>query len=787
MRKYFATIVFIFGCLGCLIPNQLLAQELLKEIRIEGIQRVTYAKLLASTDLRQGRNFNEKDISKAIKDIFNSGYYSNVDISHKNGIVNIQVTELPSINEISVKGSKLIKEQQILDVLEDGGIRKGEILKNTEFEIILKELTALYAQQGRYGTKIEGDLEELEGGNRVNININIIEGTAAKITKIKIAGNKAFKDRELKSLLSLKEIRRFNSNSAKVKYSRTALIADIDTLTRYYLNNGYARVVVSNNIVSINRKKDLIAVYLEIDEGKKYTINKINIIGNTIVPREDLLNDLNAQASGLFRQSDITRSSDLIINRLGIEGYGLAKVNTRYEYNDLLGIIDVNFYVLPGQKTYIRNIEITGNKKSKHTALRRYLSQYEGSPYSTIDVQRSLAAIRRLPYIASVQVERRAIPNKPDQLDLIFIIEEAQSGNVGGGLFYSDVDGVSLSFSYSDANFYGSGNSLSGQIKYGRISQELGFNLRQPFINIDGVSANYFLNFRSIDFDQANIANYALLSTRVGVGFGYPISFTDRINYGLSFSNTNIATGSSARQEIGNYTDRHGSSYLDAAFTTTISHNSLNRGFKPTKGHRTSLSTGLRFPLDNNNRVPIYESSLYHISYVQLDREIDELAFSFGFSVNFFDTWYEGDNLYLPFYNHYFAGGTGSVRGFASSSLGPRGTGNNGRATSSSQGGNLRALGRTEFIFPLGAATNSVSNLRSSIFWDLGNVFNTRCIIQEPYCEIPVSYDQLRQSVGLSLRWYIQLFPLAFSISKPLNARDDDRTMDFQFSFGNIN
>lgn len=784
--RVLAPVILTILVIGLLFSNQIQAQEILKEIRIEGIQRVTYARLLASTDLRQGQKFDEQDISQAIKDIFNSGYYSDVVIRNEGGIVYITVTELPVINEINIKGSKLIKDKQILEVLEQGGIREGEILKNSEFEIILKELKALYAQQGRYGSQIEGNLEELEAGNRVNININIIEGTAAKIIKINIAGNKAFSDRDLKALLGLKERRKFNSQSAKVKYSRTALIADIDTITRYYLNNGYARVSIVDNIVSINRKKDLISISLEINEGKRYSINSLNIVGDTIVPRDELLASLPTRQGNTFSQNSVSASGDLIINLLGREGYGLANVNTRYEYNDLLGNIDVYFYVLPGQKTYIRNIELTGNKKSKHTGLRRYLRQYEGAPYSSTDVQRSLTSIRRLSYILSARVERIPIPNRPDQLDLLFVIEEAQSGNVGGGLFYSDVDGVSLSFSYADNNFFGGGNSFNSQIKYGRISQELGFSLNQPFINLDGVSANYFLRFRNIDFDEASIANYALSSTQVGVGFGYPISFTDRINYGISFADATVASGSTAQREIANYTARHGKEYQDFSFTTTISHNSLNRGFKPTKGHRTSFSLGLQFPIDNseNPRPPVYESSLNHLTYFKLNKKVDELAISLGFNINFFDTWYEEEDLYLPFYRNYFAGGPNSVRGYTASSLGPRSTNSGGGASSGSQGGNLRTLGRAEFIFPFGRISNDVSSVRSSLFWDIGNVFNTRCIVKATYCEIPVSYEELRQSAGLSLRWYIQFLPLTFSISTPLNAQDGDRTMDFQFSFG---
>lgn len=780
-------VIFIALFLALILYSPLAAsQERVKEIQVYGLQRVTLGRLLSSMEIRQGTVITDKDISQAVKDVFSTGYFDDVSITQQQGIVYIKVSELPAINEIIIKGSKLIKEEQIKEVLESSGIQEGEILRNAQFEIILNELEALYAEQGRYGTKIEATTEVLAEGNVVNININIVEGNPAKIARINILGNKAFRDKELKELMSLRARGKWNSQGSKIKYSRTKLVADLDTLTQYYLNNGYAKAVIVDNVVSINKDRDLININIQISEGKRYKLKSLQIIGDTIVPKQDIFARLTIEEGNFFSQQAISASNSLIVDILGDKGYGLAATNTVYEYDDLLGTISANIYVQPGQKTYIRNIDFIGNKKSQHTALRRYLQQYEGSPYSSSSVARSLSAIRRLPYVANAQVERKAIANQPDKVDLLFIIEESPSGNIGGGLFYSDLDGISLSFSFTDNNFYGKGNSFSSNIKYGRVSQEIGFSIGQPFINLDGVSANYFLRYRETDFDVANIANYALTSATMGVSFGYPISFNNRINYGLSFNNLNIFQGTNPQQEISNYTRIYGDKYSDAAFTTTVSHNSLNRGFKPTDGRRTSFSLGFQVPIDGGERPTIYEASLNHITYFKLSPSIDELAFSIRFNLAHFNTWQTGENVYLPFYKRYYLGGANSVRGFQPNSLGPRSTTSAGRASTSSQGGNLLILGRTEFIFPLTGLSNDVSNIRTSLFWDIGNVFNTRCIVKEPHCEIPITYKELRQSIGFSLRWYIQFFPLTFSISSPINAQENDRTLGFQFSFGDL-
>ena len=765
------------------------AAEQVREIKVDGLQRVTLGRLLAATEIRQGIAISDKELSQAIKDIFATGYFEDVKIEFKDGVLHIILVELPAIQDINIKGSKLIKEDQIREVLEASRIKEGEILINTQYELILSELKSLYAEQGRYGTTIEAEPEKLSEGNLVNINIEINEGNPAIIARINILGNKAFRDRRLKNLMKLRARNKWNTQGNTIKYSRTQLIADLDIIRRHYLNNGYAKVEIEDNVVNINRRKDLININIQITEGKKYKIDEVQIIGDTIIPREELFSILSVKKDNFFSQNEVSDSSDLILDVLGNEGYGLAKVNTIYDYDDLLGIIDINFYILPGQRTYIRNIEIVGNKKTQHTALRRYIRQYESAPYSSRLVSRTLSAIRRLPSVLNARVERKEVPNHPDKLDLVFVIEEGPSGNIGGGIFYSDLSGFSLSFSYSDNNFYGKGNSFSSDIRYSRASHELGLNFRQPFINLDGVSASYFIRYRNFNFAEVDIANYALVTTTAGVSFGYPFTFNDRISYGLSYRDIGIVLGNSPQREITRYSGLYGTDYDDASFDITVNHNSLNRGFKPTAGHRTSFSLALEGAVDGTERPDIYEVTLDHTTYFKLSPTIDELAISLGFRLAYFDTWEEneeGRDIYLPFYKHYYAGGINSVRGFSPSSLGPRNTLSDGSPSFSSQGGNTRILGRSEFIFPLGTLSNDQTTLRSSFFWDIGNVFNTKCIVQEPHCEIPITYEELRQSVGFSLRWYIAFLPLSFAISSPLNAKDGDRTVGFQLSLGNI-
>lgn len=758
------------------------AEFFIDKIETRGLQRVTYGRLLSVTQLEANQVVTDKDIAAAIKDIFATGFFNNVSVQRQDTTLIISVDERPSIEDIIIEGNKLIKTEQFLDALNLNGIKKGSILQLSRFNLILNELTALYAEQGRYGTKISTETETLNG-NRIILTIIVQESKAAQVVQINIVGNEYFSDQQLEKLMSIKKRNKWNKASAKNQYSRQKLAADLDSLRQHYLNAGFARIEIKNNIVTINSAKDLIAINIDIDEGRRFTINNIRLVGDTIIPKEELREHLTIESGEVFNQAKIEASSNAIIERLGEEGYGLVETNSLYSYQDAQGQLDITFYVRPGQKTYVRRIQFVGNKKSIHTSLRRSILQMEGAPYSASNIRISLARLRRISYLEDARLDKVNVPGQPDQVDLLITVKEAPSGSVGGGLIYNDVTGLSLSLDYADRNFYGSGNSFSSSFSYSESQQALNFRYTQPFLTLDGLSASYFLRFRIQDFNEADIGNYAVQSSTAGFSFGYPVSLNSRLNYGLEVTNIGLTLGQNRSLEIDEYTDRYGKDYTDLSLFNSYSYNNLNRGFKPTSGNDMTLSWALGFPTER--RPSYYKVGLNHKTYVDLSENIDELAMMFGVRINYFDIW--AKDGFIPFYEHYFAGGVTTVRGYGGSSLGPtssRSQGGKAVSSGSSLGGNFLTAFRTEFIFPIPGLSDDASGLRSSLFWDLGNVFNTNCIIKEPHCEIPIAYDQLRQSVGITLRWYIQFFPLSFVWSHPLNPAEEDRINRFQFTIG---
>lgn len=779
MRALLATF-----CLALFIP-QLQAQEFfIQNIHVEGLHRITFGRLLGATELQPYSFMDETDIATALKDIFATGFFDDVSIHREDDRLIILVQERPSIEEINIEGNKLIKTAELLDALRLSGIKQGEIFQSNKFNIMLHELEALYAEQGRYGTQVTATTDIL-AGNRVRLNLSVVESDAAQVIQINIVGNEHFSNNELRKLINIKRRKRWSKSSAKSQYSRQKLTADLDSIRSHYLNNGFARVTITDSIVAINSAKNLIAISIHIEEGKRYVMDRIRIAGDTILNKSTLEPQLRLAAGDIFSQAKVEESSNAIIARLGEAGYGLAQVNSLYSYKEIEGKLDLTLYVRPGQKTYVRRVQFVGNKKSTHTALRRHIIQMEGAPYSAENTRISLARLRRLSYIKDVQLSRRSIPGHPDQLDLQFTIKEGPSGNIGGGLIYNDVTGLSLNLEYADRNFYGTGNSLSSSVSYSDMQQGLNFRYTQPYLTLDGLRASYFLRFLITDFEAADIGNYALQSSAAGFSLGYPVSNNGRISYGFEASEIHLQLGSNPSTEINRYTVRYGNDYTDLSLISSYSYNNFNRGFKPTAGNSFLLSTGFGFP--TNERPSYYEIKLRDNKYFKLSRNIDELSIQLGFNLAYLDSWDSAS--YLPFYKHYYAGGITTIRGYAGSSLGPTSSiksNQTGEQISSggSLGGNLLTNARVEFIFPFPGLSNDVTNLRTSFFWDIGNVFNTRCIVQKPHCEIPYAYDNLKQSAGFMLRWYIQYFPITLVWAYPLNPDEEDRITRFVFAIG---
>ena len=702
-----------------------------------------------------------------------------------------------------------MKTEQLLESLDGVGIKEGEVYKRSTLEKVKSELVRSYASNGRYGAGVE--IEEItKPRNRIDINIIVDEGNSAKIKKINIIGNEIFTDEELLDSFELSEGSFFSFLSNNNQYSREKLVGDIETLESYYRDRGYLKFSIESSQISLSRDKKSIFITFNVNEGKKYTINNVNIIGEIPFEENIYINILENLKKETYSQAQITSIEEFFVDVLGNRGYAFAEVKGDTETIDDSNQVDLTFAVIPGKKTYTRKILFTGNHVTQDEVLRREMRQFEGAWSSNNSIEAGKVRLERLGYFKEVNVETLPVVGTEDQIDIVYSVEEETTGSVGGNLGYSDF-GLMLGFNLQEQNFLGSGNTVGIGINKNIYSESYNISFVDPYATEDGVSLGYNLYFRETDYGEFNVANYLTNSNGLGAQFGYPISDITRLGFSLTYDKTDIDIGTLPAREIYDFVAAEGNLFETLSAQASWQRVTLNRGLFPTSGSSTVLSLSATIPGSDLN---YYRANIRQRYYRPLS---NNFVFGFQGELGYLNAY--GDTEETPFFQNFYAGGPRSLRGFESNTLGPRSTDApcyefnyeeetcpnlidtdgdgvldspyiNPYANTTSRyrdrpiGGNIKIEGSLQLIFKLPIIEDQRS-IRSAFFLDFGNVFSDNCRDYQINCYKP-SVDDLRYSYGVGVTWITGFGPLSLAIAKPSNAGPQERTEEFQFTVGNV-
>jgi outer membrane protein insertion porin family len=696
-----------------------------------------------------------------------------------------------------------------LESLDGVGIKEGEVYKRSTLEKVKSELVRSYASNGRYGAGVE--IEEItKPRNRIDINIIVDEGNSAKIKKINIIGNEIFTDEELLDSFELSEGSFFSFLSNNNQYSREKLVGDIETLESYYRDRGYLKFSIESSQISLSRDKKSIFITFNVNEGKKYTINDVNIIGEIPFEENIYINILENLKKETYSQAQITSIEEFFVDVLGNRGYAFAEVKGDTETIDDSNQVDLTFAVIPGKKTYTRKILFTGNHVTQDEVLRREMRQFEGAWSSNNSIEAGKVRLERLGYFKEVNVETLPVVGTEDQIDIVYSVEEETTGSVGGNLGYSDF-GLMLGFNLQEQNFLGSGNTVGIGINKNIYSESYNISFVDPYATEDGVSLGYNIYFRETDYGEFNVANYLTNSNGLGAQFGYPISDITRLGFSLTYDKTDIDVGTLPAREIYDFVAAEGNLFETLSAQASWQRVTLNRGLFPTSGSSTVLSLSATIPGSDLN---YYRANIRQRYYRPLS---NNFVFGFQGELGYLNAY--GDTEETPFFQNFYAGGPRSLRGFESNTLGPRSTDApcyefnyeeetcpnlidtdgdgvldspyiNPYANTTSRyrdrpiGGNIKIEGSLQLIFKLPIIEDQRS-IRSAFFLDFGNVFSDNCRDYQINCYKP-SVDDLRYSYGVGVTWITGFGPLSLAIAKPSNAGPQERTEEFQFTVGNV-
>ena len=796
--------------LGLMISTQLFAFDdfLVSDIRIIGLQRVSTGSIFNVIPISVGDNIDQRKSTDITRSLFATEQFDDIQIAKDGNTLIIVVQERPSISAIGISGNKALKTEQLLESLDGVGIKEGEVYKRSTLEKVKSELVRSYASNGRYGAGV--DIEEVKKPrNRLELIIEVDEGKSATIESINIIGNELFSNEDLLDGFELSSGSFFSFLSNDNAYSREKLKGDIESLESFYLNRGYLKFSIESSEISLSKDKKSIFINFNIFEGEQYTINDVEVVGDLPFGDEVYEEITNTLKDQIYSQAQITSIEEFFTNVLGNQGYAFAEVSGNPVVDDDSQDVKITFSVVPGKRTYTRKILFAGNNLTQDYVLRREMRQFEGAWSSDNSIEAGKIRLERLGYFKEVNVETIPVVGTDDQIDIMYSVEEENTGSIGGNIGYSDF-GLMLGFNLQEQNFLGTGNTVSIGINKNVYSEQYNLAFLDPFATKDGVSLGYNAYFRETDYGEYNVANYLTNSNGIGIQYGWPISDTQRLNLSLTYDKTDISVGTQPAREIWDFVNAEGSIFETLNLQTQWQRVTLNRGMYPTDGASTAVSISATIPGSDLN---YYRINLRQKFYQPLGRD---LVFGFNGEIGYLSTF--GDTKETPFFQNFYAGGPRSLRGFESNTLGPRSTeapcyefnyaegscpnlidtdgdlipdapylnpyANSEYNKRVSIGGNVKIEGSFQLIFRLPFIEDQRS-MRSAFFFDFGNVFSDNCKEYQFNCYKP-SIDELRYSYGVGVTFVTGFGPMSFAIAKPTNAGQYEETKEFQFTVGNV-
>ncbi|MFW1993759.1 outer membrane protein assembly factor BamA [Acinetobacter guillouiae] len=750
-----------------------------RDIRVDGLVRLTQQNVLALLPINSGDRVNDPAIADSIRALYASNLFDDIQASNQDGVLVFKVIERPVISKINFKGNKLIPKEALADGLKKMGLAEGEVLKKSALQTLETELEQQYAQQGRYDADIKVE-QVAQPNNRVELNINFNEGKPAKVFDINIIGNTVFKEDDIKQAFAVKESGWLSVISRNDRYAREKMSASLESLRALYLNKGYINFDINSSNLNLSEDKKHIFIEVSVNEGEQFKFGESKFLGDALYKTEDLKALQIYKDGTTYSQEKVNAVKQLLLRKYGNAGYYYAEVNVVPEINNETHIVDLNYYINPGQQVTVRRINFTGNTKTADEVLRREMRQMEGALASNEKIDLSKVRLERTGFFSKVDVKPVRVPNLPDQMDLNIDVEEQHSGTSTLAVGYSQNGGITFQAGLSQTNFMGTGNRVSIDLSRSETQDYYNLSVTDPYFTIDGVSRGYNMYYRKTKLnDDYNVNNYVTDSIGGGVTFGYPIDENQNISAGLNIDQTKVTTGAYVSTYVRDYLLAHGgkqtdtSSYCDGSYKSQKEIDTEKGNTPPNplpEGY--DLATNCLDDKFNTLALDEYGSAFegkfltYNLnlgwSYNTLNRPIfptngtshrvnAEIALP-GSDVEYQKVTYDAQTYFplgrdfvlrgygklgygndLPFYKNFYAGGFGSVRGYDNSTLGPKypGVTYNERKTKDYDpeevGGNALIQFGTELALPVPFKGDWARQIRPVIFAEGAQVFDTDC------------------------------------------------------------
>lgn len=752
-----------------------------RDIKVQGVSRLSQETVLNYLPIKRGGMVTPTNSTAAIRTLYQTGMFEQVSLSQEGNVLIVHVVERPTIGQLKITGNTVVPTDKLNSVLRSLDVAEGRLYNAATLEKIKQSLLSQYYQLGRYNAQVDVQTTPLPH-HRVAVTIAISEGLVAKVRGISIIGNKAYSDSTLIKQMDLTTPGIFTIISQADRYSEEKLDSSVEKIRNYYMDRGYVKFAVTSAQAEVTPDRKAVYVTIVVSEGDVYKVSNVDVSGDFILPREDVMKLVLIKPGETFSRQSILNSQKLISKAYGNKGYMYATVSVQPNINETDHTISIVFNIKAGKKTYVRQVSFTDNNRTNELVLRREVQQLEAAPVSTVKLDESKQRLQLLPYIKQVDMSINPVTGTDDQVDINYKVKEDSATQASLKLGYSQLYRFIVGAGFSQKNFFGTGNTFGMNFSKSRYEQVFSMDFTNPYWTESGISRSWNFSVSRVNPDAvagmtsaytANDLNFGIL---FGIPVGNEVGAYSRIFTGLSYQNLNLTLSDNPNNisnQVATFVANHGRHYQEADFKLGISRDSRDRSIFPTRGSVQSAYVDAFAPLGAGS-VAFYMLNYSGRTYVPISGPFILMGrANLGYGNGF-----RGFEDY-PFFKNYYAGGIDSVRGYQGYTLGPK------DSTGHSMGANMLVNASIAMIFP----NYLTDSLRTSVFVDGGNVYSS-INNRDKFGGLSTNSGPPRYSVGVEADWLTPFGPIQLSLAKPLNphnsqnSRLGDEREIFQFSLG---
>lgn len=777
-----------------------LADFTIQDIRVEGLQRTEPSTVFNYLPVKIGDTFTDAKSEEIIKNLYATGFFDDVRVETLGNQVLLTVVERPTISSLNVTGAKMLPNDAIKKNFDAFGLAQSQPFSQATLNEAVAGLKQEYINRGKQSVEITPTVSKL-ARNRVAIDVKIEEGKSTKIVDIEFEGNEKYSDRKLRRQMSLSEQTIFSWLTKSNRFNEEKFAKDMERVTEFYQNNGYFEARVLDTQIDTNEDKTKQTITVKVHEGPRYRWGKVQIEGDTReVAKEDLYKMLKMKEGRLYERQKMVDSLQAMQTAMGSAGYAFSEINVQPVPNTETGVVDFVLNVEPGRKVYVNEINISGNNKTRDEVIRRELRQMEAAPYDVSKLQRSKERVELLGYFDDVQFDAKPVEGTPDQVNLDMSLKERSTGSLDLSAGWVQDTGLVLSAGVAQDNLFGTGKSVSARVSRSKTTQNASLSFTEPYFTPDGVSLGYDVYGKVYDPRKASSSTHQYKTTTLGTGLrmGIPVTEYDRVNLGLGAEHLTVNTYEGAPKRYREFIDEHGKGtngigkFKGWVYKGNIGwgRNKTDNALWPTRGYLTNVNGEIGLP---GSKLKYYTLTHNQTWFFPLSKQ---LTLMLGGEVGYGNGY--GKTKNMPFFENFYGGGLGSVRGFESGTLGPKVYDRFGDVIS--YGGNKKANVSAELLFPMPGIKDS-RTVRLSLFADAGSVwdgktynnsssdpFHSTGAAQNVYGKDAVHKstfkEELRYSAGAAVTWLSPLGPMKFSYAYPIKKKQGDEIQRFQFQLG---